>query len=143
MLGVIMEMSEQKAAERRTLEFLSMVSHELRTPLTSIMGLIEIALMQIDLRPRSLPPEAEALLGQIEKTLKRADGQVEIETRLVEELLEVTRLEMHTFELSLQPEDLVTIGQAGGLNQQHAAGTRHMKLLLPLDEALPEVEAAG
>src|SRR5712692_6706701 len=76
-LGVILDMSEQKAAERRKQEFLSMVSHELRTPLTSIMGFIDLALMQIDLRPRSLPPEAEALLGQIEKTLKRADGQVE------------------------------------------------------------------
>src|SRR5258708_11813626 len=99
-LGVILDISERIEAERRKQEFLSMVSHELRTPLTSIMGLIELGLMQIDLRPRSLPPGAEGLLGQIEKTLKRADGQVEIETRLVEELLEVTRLEMRKFELS-------------------------------------------
>ncbi len=143
MLGVILDMSEQKAAERRKQEFLSMVSHELRTPLTSIMGLIELALMQIDLRPRSLPPEAEGLLGQIEKMLKRADRQVEIETRLVEELLEVTRLEMRKFELSLQPENLVTIVQETVANQQQAARTRHVELVLPPDELVPVIADAG
>ena len=142
-LGVILDISEQKAAERRKQEFLSMVSHELRTPLTSILGLIELALMQIDLRPRSLPPEAEGLLGQIEKVLKRASGQVEIETRLVEELLEVTRLEMRKFELSLQPENLVTIVQETVANQQQAARTRHIELILPPDELVPVLADAG
>jgi len=143
MLGVILDISEQKAAERRKQEFLSMVSHELRTPLTSIMGLIELALMQIELRPRSLPPEAEGLLGQIEKMLKRADRQVEIETRLVEELLEVTRLEMRKFELSLQPENLVAIVQETVANQQQAARTRHIELVLPPDELVPVIADAG
>jgi PAS domain S-box-containing protein len=142
-LGVILDMSEQKAAERRKQEFLSMVSHELRTPLTSIMGLIELALMQIDLRPRPLPPEAEGLLGQIEKMLKRADRQVEVETRLVEELLEVTRLEMRKFELSLHPENLVTIVQETVANQQQAARTRQIKLVLPPDEVIPIIADAG
>src|SRR5258707_390434 len=142
-LGVILDISDRKAAERRKQEFLSMVSHELRTPLTSILGLIELALMQIDLRPRSLPPEAEGLLGQIEKLLKRADRQVEIETRLVEELLEVTRLELHKFELSLQQENLVTIVQETVANQQQAAHTRHIELVLPPDEVVPVLADAG
>jgi PAS domain S-box-containing protein len=141
-LGVILDMSEQKAAERRKQEFLSMVSHELRTPLTSIMGLIELALMQIELRPRSLPV-AERLLGQLEKTLKRADGQVEIETRLVEELLEVSRLEMHKFELSVQPCNLVTIVQETVANQQQVARTRHIKLVVPPEEMVPVLADAG
>jgi len=142
-LVVILDISEQKAAERRKQEFLSMVSHELRTPLTSIMGLIELALMQIELRPRSLPLETERLLGQIEKTLKRADGQVEVEARLVEELLEVSRLELHKFELSLQPENLVTIVQETVANQQQAARTRHIELALPPDEVVPVIVDAG
>jgi PAS domain S-box-containing protein len=142
-LAVILDMSEQKAVERRKQEFLSMVSHELRTPLTSIMGLIELALMQIELRPRSLSPEAEGLLGQLEKTLKRADGQVEVETRLVEDLLEVSRLELHTFELSLHPENLVTIVQETVANQQQAAHTRQIELVLPSDEVVPVLADAG
>jgi PAS domain S-box-containing protein len=142
-LIVILDISERKAAERRKQEFLSMVSHELRTPLTSIMGLIELALMQIDLRPRSLPQEAERLLGQIEKLLKRADGQVEIETRLVEELLEVSRLEMHKFELLAQPCNLVTIVQETVANQQQAARTHRIELVVPADEVVLVLADAG
>ena len=142
-LGVVLDISDRKAAERRKQEFLSMVSHELRTPLTSILGLIELALMQIERRPSSLVPDAEGLLGQIEKVLKRASGQVEIETRLVEELLEVSRLELHKFEMSLQRENLVTIVQETVGNQQQAARTRHIELVLPPDEVVPVNADAG
>ncbi len=142
-LVVILDLSDRKAAERRKQEFLSMVSHELRTPLTSVMGLIELALMQIELRPSSLAPEAENLIGQIEKVLKRASGQVEIETRLVEELLEVSRLEMHKFELSLQQENLVQLVQETVANLQQAARTRHIELALPPDEVVPVLVDAG
>ncbi len=142
-LAVILDISERKEVKRRKQEFLSMVSHELRTPLTAILGLIEVALMQIELRPRSLAPEAEGLLGQIEKMLKRASGQVEIETRLVEELLDMTRLEMHKFELSLQRENLVTIVQETVANQQQAARTHHIELVLPPDEVVPVLVDAG
>jgi PAS domain S-box-containing protein len=142
-LTVILDMSEQKAAERRKQEFLSMVSHELRTPLTSIMGFIDLALLYSDLFPRPLSPEAEQLLGKMETGLKRAMRQVEIETRLVEELLEVTRLELHKFELSVQPENLVTIVQETVANQQQAARTRHIELALPPDELVPVLADAG
>src|SRR5258708_28457448 len=120
-----------------------MVSHELRTPLTAILGQIELALMQIELRPMSLPPEAEGLLGQIEKVLKQASGQVEIETSLVEELLDVSRLEMHKFALSLQRENLISIVQETVANQQQAAYTRQLELILPPDEVVPVIVDAG
>ncbi len=142
-LAVILDISEQKAAERRKQEFLSMVSHELRTPLTSIMGFIDLALLCSDLLPRPLSPEAEQLLGKMETGLKRAIGQVEVEARLVEELLEVSRLELHQFELSVQRENLVTIVQETVANQQQAARTRHIELVLPPDEVVPVIADAG
>jgi PAS domain S-box-containing protein len=142
-LTVILDMSEQKAAERRKQEFLSMVSHELRTPLTSIMGFIDLALLYSDLFPRPLSPEAKQLLGKMQTGLKRAMRQVEIETRLVEELLEVSRLELHKFELSLHPENLVTIVQETVANQQQAARTRNIELALPPDEPVPVLADAG
>ncbi len=142
-LTVILDMSEQKAAERRKQEFLSMVSHELRTPLTSIMGFIDLALLYSELFPRPLSLEAEKLLGKMETGLKRAMRQVEIETRLVEELLEVSRLELHKFELSLHPENLVTIVQETVANQQQAARTRQIELVLPPDELVPVIADAG
>ncbi len=120
-----------------------MVSHELRTPLTSIMGFIDLALVCSDLLPRPLSPEAEKLMDKMETGLKRAMRQVEVEARLVEEVLEVSRLEMHTFELSVQPENLVTIVQETVANQQQAARTRQIELVLPPDELVPVIADAG
>src|SRR5215472_5434173 len=142
-LAVILDMSEQKAAERRKREFMSMVSHELRTPLASIMGFLDLVLLYRDLVPRPLSPEAEQLLDKMETGLKRAMRQVEVETRLVEELLEVSRLELHKFELSLQPENLVTIVQETVANQQQAARTRQIVLVLPAEEVVPVLVDAG
>src|SRR5262249_14495959 len=135
--------SEQKAAERRKQEFLSMVSHELRTPLTSIMGFIDLALLCNDLLPRPLSPEAEQLLDKMEKGLQRAVRQVEVETRLVEDLLVVSRLELHTYELSLHRENLVPIVQETVANQQQAARTRQIELVLPPEEVVPVLADAG
>jgi PAS domain S-box-containing protein len=137
------DISERREAERRKQEFLSMVSHELRTPLTSIMGFIDLALLCSDLFPRPLSPEAEKLMDKMETGLKRAMGQVEVETRLVGELLEVTRLELHKFQLSVQRENLVTIVQETVANQQQAACTRHIELVLPPDELVPVHADAG
>src|SRR6266702_3533934 len=142
-LGVILDISERKEIERRKQEFMSMVSHELRTPLTSIMGFIDLALLCCDLFPRPLSPQAEQLMDKMETGLKRAMRQVEVETRLVEELLEVSRLELHTFELSLQPENLVAIVQEAVANQQQAARTRQIELVLPPDEVVPVLADAG
>src|SRR6266699_3776210 len=138
MLGVILDMSEQKAAERRKQDFLSMVSHELRTPRQSIMGFVELALLYHELLPSPLAPEAEGLIGKIEMVLKRAMGQVNIEARLVEELLDVSRLETQPVDLALQRCNLTAIVQEAVAGQQQAAATRHLELVLPL-----QLEVAG
>ncbi len=142
-LGVILDMSEQKVAERRKQDFLSMVSHELRTPLQSIMGFIELALLYSGLLPRPLSPGLEKPIGKIEMVLKQALRQVDGEARLVEELLDVSRLEMHRFELSVQPYNLIAIVQEAVAGQQRAAPARLIELALPLQEEVPVIADAG
>src|SRR5260370_8407908 len=129
------DITERKQAEEeraqllaREQDFLRMVSHELRTPLQSIMGFIELALLYNGLLPRPLSPEAEELTGKIETVLKQALRQVDIEARLVEELLDVSRLEMHRFELSVQPYNLIAIVQEAVAGQQRAAPARLIEL---------------
>jgi PAS domain S-box-containing protein len=141
-LCVALDISDRKAAERRKQEFLRMVSHELRTPLTAILGLIELALLHIKQRPTSLAPEVVELLGQIEQKLSLACGQVDIETRLVEDLLEVSQLEMHQFTLSLHQENLITIVQKTIVGHQ-ASHTRDIELVLPPAEVVPVIADAG
>jgi PAS domain S-box-containing protein len=137
------DISDRKEVERRKQEFLSMVSHELRTPLTALTCLVELALLLIEQRSRSLAPEAEELITQVERMLKQACGEVEIEARLVEDLLEASRLEVHKFELSLQRENLVMIVQEVVVNQQQVASTRRIELALLPDEVVPVIVDAG
>jgi hypothetical protein len=127
------DISDRKEAERRKQEFLSMVSHELRTPLTAVMGLVDLALLQIDQIPGKLSPEAEKLLGQAERMLKLALGEVDTEARMVEDLLTASRMDMHQFELSFQPKNLVTLVQEVVANQQQVSVSRQIELILPLD----------
>ncbi len=105
----------------REQDFLSMVSHELRTPLQSIMGFVELALLYSGLLPRPLSLEAEELTGKIETVLKQALRQVNIEARLVEELLDVSRLETQPLDLAVQRCNLAAIVQEAVASQQQAA----------------------
>jgi PAS domain S-box-containing protein len=137
-IGSCIDITERRSLEQRKQEFLRMVSHELETPLTAILGLIELALLHINHRPKSLAPEAEGLLKQIEQKLSLACGQVVIETRLVGDLLEMSQLEMHQFTLSLRHENLVTIVQKTVAGHQ-AAHTRDIELDLPPVEVVPVI----
>jgi len=69
--------------DRAHVDFVSTVSHELRTPLTSIKGFAETLLMS----GGKLTPE------QQQKFLSIIKGQVDRLTRLVEDLLSVSKLE--------------------------------------------------
>ena len=144
-LGLVLfhDISERKADERRKQEFLGMVSHELRTPLTALMGFLEIAMFLIRQYRGSPGSNVEGLLTQIERILEQASGQIDIETRMVEDLLDASRLEVHQFEMSLQRENLVTIIQKVVTNQQQVARNRQIELMLPPDQVVSVMADAG
>ncbi len=85
----------------------------------------------------ALSPEAKELISKTETGLTRALRQVDIETRLVEELLDVSRLEMRKFDLALQRCNLVTVVQGVVVDQQQAARTHNIELVLPPQEEVP------
>src|SRR5512143_26759 len=107
---VVTDLSEQKklaaiaAAEtaraetdRRKDEFLAMLGHELRNPLAAIGSAVGV------LREASLPPErTEWARGSIER-------QVQLLTRMVDELLDVSRIARGRIELSKQNVDLAAL----------------------------------
>ncbi len=117
-----------------------MVSHELRTPLTAIQGFLELALLCIERLSEASSIGTGDLLSKLEAMLQQAQRQAEIETRLVAELLDVSRMEMQKFEMSLQQCNLTTIVQQVVANQQQVAPTRRIELALP-PQALVPVEA--
>ncbi len=137
------DISERKADERRKQEFLGMVSHELRTPLTALMGFLEIAMLLIQQYRTSPAPHADELLTQAVQLLEQACGQIDIESRMVEDLLDASRQEVDQFEMSLQRENLVTLVQEVVSNQQQVARNRQVELVLPPDQVVPVMADAG
>ena len=141
-LVMLLDISDRREAEERKQEFLGMVSHELRTPLTVIQGFLELMLLYAEPLPGNASLSTGELLGKLEAMLKQALKQVEIEARLVAELLDVSRIEMQRFEVSLQPCDLATIVQQVVANQQQTALARRIELVLPSQAQVPVVADA-
>ena len=83
-------------AERTQSEFISSVSHELRTPLTAISGWAE-TLYNGEVRSAS---DVKKGMGIIVSEAQRL-------TRMVEELLEFSRMETGRFNLSVEPTDIL------------------------------------
>ena len=80
-------------------EFLSVASHELRTPVTSLMLAVQSALSVGD----SAPP------GFLRQALESAERQSRRLGRLVDTLLDVSRVESGRLELAHEPVDLVPL----------------------------------
>ena len=84
-------------AERRKDQFLAMLGHELRNPLAAISAAVGV------LGEPSLPPErTEWARGSIER-------QVQLLTRMVDELLDVSRIARGRIELSKENVDLCAL----------------------------------
>lgn len=84
----------QSVVDRLTTEFVSIVSHELRTPLTALVGFSELLLTQA-----VEPAEQREWTENMHAASRRL-------TALVEDLLDVSRIEEGRVELKRQPVDL-------------------------------------
>lgn len=84
-----------EAAVRARDEFLSLASHELRTPLTSLV-------LHAQLLQRALDGRADLQRRPVERFLHQTRRQVGRLTRLVDDMLDISRIEMGR--LSLDPE---------------------------------------
>ena len=90
-------LADAEAANRAKDQFLAILSHELRTPLTPV--LMSVAAMEMD---RSLPPEVRQDLAMIRRN-------IELETKLIDDLLDVTRIVNGKLRLAVRPTDTHTL----------------------------------
>jgi signal transduction histidine kinase len=110
-------------------EFLAAVSHDLKNPLGAVKG--HAQLLQRVVR-RLTAPEAE----RVADGLRRIDAIVTRATRLIDSLLDITRVQMgQALTLDLRPTDLVSLARQV-LDEQQPSTDRHQ---LRLDPAVPEL----
>jgi signal transduction histidine kinase len=94
-------LEEVKKMSRRKTDFVSSVTHELRTPLTSIKGYASILLTG---KLGILPKEA---VERIEKMNRHSDELAQ----LVNELLDISRIESGKVAMKQEPQDLNNIAE--------------------------------
>lgn len=98
-IGTCTGIQKLKEEEERKEAFLKMVSHELKTPVTSIKGYAQLLLGMLN-KSKGATPTA------FEPSLKRIDYQVTRLTRLIAEMLDLTRLEENKLQLQKEKFDL-------------------------------------
>jgi signal transduction histidine kinase len=114
------ELLEQKKIERQKNDFISVVSHEVRTPLTSIHGALNLLKSGLG---GELNPQGQRLLDAAYRNSQRL-------VRLVNDLLDLQRIESGTMTFNLRPVHVRSLlEQAVEASQAHA-GQLGIKLVL-------------
>ncbi len=93
-IGTSTDIQKIKEEEKRKDDFLKMVSHELKTPVTSIKGYVQFLLSLLS-SEMALPPA----LSPVKSSLVRIDIQIIRLTRLITEMLDLSRIESGKLDL--------------------------------------------
>ncbi len=115
-LSVIVDITERKSAEERKDEFLAVLGHELRNPLAAITGGVQVLDMLDGFNPDA--KEMHAVIGR----------QALVMQRLIDDLLDVTRISRGKVHLRMAPFDLLHLLQNIMEDQRRLIEERGLKL---------------
>jgi signal transduction histidine kinase len=92
-----------KLHEQRKDDFIRMASHELRTPVTSIKGYVQLLLTMFDDHENNIAPIPDEA---IRSSLIVIDKQIVRLTRLLSELLDLSRIDSGKLDFNMHPFEL-------------------------------------
>ena len=125
------ETARQVAEEANHLkdEFLATASHELRTPLNAIVGWVHV------LQTGALSDET-----QRRQAVNAIDRNAKVQTRLIEDLLDVSRMIKGRVSLTVAPLDLRSVVDAAVETVRPAAGAKEIAIdVAGADDVLPVI----
>ena len=130
-VSIFRDITHEVEVDRLKSEFVATVSHELRTPMTSIKGYVDLLLMGA----------AGALNENQTHFLEIVSSNTERLSILVNDLLDISRMEDGRVSLSLQPLDLREIAESvmGEVARHSKVEKREMDLKLDAPPDLPRV----
>jgi PAS domain S-box-containing protein len=126
--------------------FLGIASHELKTPLTSLKLSLQLAqrqLRKLTQGPNRATAEADVGLRSAAEQLERTAHQMQRLEALVNDLVDVSRIQAGKLELRPEQVDLVAVVQDAVTAQQEAAPERRIDLQRPVDLSVPVYADAG
>jgi signal transduction histidine kinase/ActR/RegA family two-component response regulator len=118
-------LDREQQANRLKDEFLATLSHELRTPLNAIVGWVHL------LRRGQLPPD------EITHALERIDRNAHAQARLVQDLLDVSRITSGKLLLDIREMDLATVAVNAIDACRPAADARQVMLVAQFTDTFP------
>jgi signal transduction histidine kinase len=124
-------MEESKRAQARLQEavrardtFLSIASHELKTPVTALQSQAQLVLRRFE-RTGQMEPL------RVAQALQSVSGQARKLTRLIAQLLDISRLEAGKFIIEPEPTDLAELVQQVVANLRSLGHERRIRLQAP------------
>ena len=128
-VSIFRDITHEVQVDRLKSEFVANVSHELRTPMTSIKGYVEIMLMGAS---GELNPQQVHFLKIVKSNTERLSV-------LVNDLLDVSRIEAGRLSLNLQPLDLQEIAKdvIADIQRRSKEENRPMTFTLDIPKGLP------
>ncbi|MBE2221878.1 MAG: PAS domain S-box protein [Anaerolineae bacterium] len=129
-LVILQDLTTIRRLETVRRDFISNISHELRTPLASLRAVVET----LQVGALDDPPAARRFLS-------RADHEVDTLTQMVEELLELSRIESGRVPIRLSPTAVCDLIQIPVERFKAQAKRDKIKLILNVPEDLPYVFA--
>jgi signal transduction histidine kinase len=120
------EVSREQARQQARQEFLGLVSHELKTPVAVLKAYIELLMRKAEI-DSSLASDQEVLTRMLEQTDRML--------AMIEQLLDLQKLESGHLSLELSRFDLAELARRVGENLQLAAGSH--RLMVKTEGSLP------
>lgn len=128
-----------QSSKRLMEEFLGIAGHELRTPLTTIKASTQLAKRQL-LRAQTytdaLPTMLRKLLNDISRLLERAERQTNIQSRLVDDLLDISRIQVGQLDIHPTQRNIVALVRQVVEDQQDDHFRRTIKLEMPAEQEI-------
>jgi PAS domain S-box-containing protein len=118
---------DAEAANRMKDEFLATLSHELRTPLTAMLGWARL------MRTGALEPAI------VERALETIERNASVQTQLIEDLLDVSRIITGKLKLDIRPVLLGPVVEAAVDAVRLAADAKELTLEVAIDPAVGTV----
>ena len=123
-------LEEVRAGERQKDEFLGIVAHELRTPVTSAKINVQLVARKLS-RFHSDADQIEVVLPLLIQLLERSMGAMDRLNRLVNDLLDVSRIQSGQLDLRPAPTDIVSLVQEVVQELQESAPERMIIVTVP------------
>jgi PAS domain S-box-containing protein len=133
------DISERKELERQREAFVGLVTHELKTPLTILQGnvqLVQRRLTRLLRQAEQLTAEQQQWLEDMLAMLVRTQQPLRVQQRLINDLLDISRIREDKVELHLTTFDLIRLVYETVQDHQAAHPDRLITLDLPEQDSI-------